>query len=512
MRCPKCGYNSFDHLDSCKKCGKDLAEFKQRYGIRSVLFPGKNQVTPVLDDFPEEEVVTETVAAGAAVAATVGVAAAATTVMDDAVAEPATASKSSDSDDFGFDFMGDSAEDDDLSFDELFEEAAEEEDVEESLEAPRAEKQAAETEDAAEDFAFDLPEDDTDLEDDFGFEVEGNGEQENPKNPFDLPESSQDAGAPESTSHFINETFVENVNGVASARKNAIAGNDLDPEPFVSAKTQGIQADLFAEEPSVEDHAESFAYEQFSVTDASAKEHVSSSFTSHSAEIDSVPTSSDEPELYPVTNADLSLESDEEPEDEFTLGAVPDAANTGVAVATTAVLTAPLTEPLFVAQDDESEEVDELDESDSPSLGSRIIAFFCDLSLLLVVGVAFVVASEAAMTSGPLRLVPSKETLIDLSIPYFLVLFFLSFSYFTLFHFLTGQTPGKMLTSLRVETLEREPLSFGQAFLRSVGGLIQVLPIGLGFLSVLLYPLKRGWNDRLAGTRVVTLKSAPVEE
>ncbi len=26
MRCPKCGYISFDHLERCKKCGKDIAE------------------------------------------------------------------------------------------------------------------------------------------------------------------------------------------------------------------------------------------------------------------------------------------------------------------------------------------------------------------------------------------------------------------------------------------------------------------------------------------------------
>ena len=26
MRCPKCGFISFDHLTSCAKCGKDIAE------------------------------------------------------------------------------------------------------------------------------------------------------------------------------------------------------------------------------------------------------------------------------------------------------------------------------------------------------------------------------------------------------------------------------------------------------------------------------------------------------
>ena len=26
MRCPKCGYNQFDHLDTCSKCRADLSE------------------------------------------------------------------------------------------------------------------------------------------------------------------------------------------------------------------------------------------------------------------------------------------------------------------------------------------------------------------------------------------------------------------------------------------------------------------------------------------------------
>lgn len=39
MKCPKCGYNSFEYLDQCKKCGHDLAVFKESNGIRSVLVP-----------------------------------------------------------------------------------------------------------------------------------------------------------------------------------------------------------------------------------------------------------------------------------------------------------------------------------------------------------------------------------------------------------------------------------------------------------------------------------------
>ncbi|TLM62823.1 MAG: hypothetical protein FDZ69_12835 [Deltaproteobacteria bacterium] len=34
MRCPKCGFHSFDHLDSCKICHADLTGLKSRLGHR----------------------------------------------------------------------------------------------------------------------------------------------------------------------------------------------------------------------------------------------------------------------------------------------------------------------------------------------------------------------------------------------------------------------------------------------------------------------------------------------
>ncbi len=33
MKCPKCGYVSFDYLDQCKKCGQNLIELRKRLGI-----------------------------------------------------------------------------------------------------------------------------------------------------------------------------------------------------------------------------------------------------------------------------------------------------------------------------------------------------------------------------------------------------------------------------------------------------------------------------------------------
>jgi hypothetical protein len=40
MKCPKCGYHSFDHLDSCKKCGQGLADHKAKFNLRGFFFPG----------------------------------------------------------------------------------------------------------------------------------------------------------------------------------------------------------------------------------------------------------------------------------------------------------------------------------------------------------------------------------------------------------------------------------------------------------------------------------------
>lgn len=39
MKCPKCGFNSFEYYDSCSKCSGDLAGYKQTYSITSMVFP-----------------------------------------------------------------------------------------------------------------------------------------------------------------------------------------------------------------------------------------------------------------------------------------------------------------------------------------------------------------------------------------------------------------------------------------------------------------------------------------
>ncbi|NOQ41455.1 MAG: hypothetical protein GQ563_03010 [Desulfuromusa sp.] len=463
MRCPKCGYNSFDHLDSCKKCGKDLVDFKQSFGIKSVLFPG--QMSPG-GGAEEEEF--DSMTADAAVTAATGIAVAEATETE-AIATEATVSAASDEsvaaetdgDDFGFDFMGDSAEDDDLSFDELFEEAPEDEDIEETIEAP---KEAAEAK-SGDDFSFDSPDEEAALEDDFGFdpadkasdsaaedefsfddeepvsESEDSGTEEGPKRPFDLPESPQVVGAPEaSLSHSAGQSSVSAVVG----ESGVLFAEDVD-----SSVPEGYLSETGREDSFVPDQVEPL--EPITVVDAEGdKAGIVAPLVAAVTTAASVATS-----VVPDTPPEVTV--------------------AGVAAS-------------------------------PPSLGSCIGAFVYDFILLVIVGISFIVAAEAAMSTAETSFIPSLETLIDLSVPYFLVLFFLAFGYFTLFHFLVGQTPGKMLTGLRVETTGGEPLTFSQAFLRSVGGLLQLLPAGLGYLVMLTSPERRGWNDRLAGTRVVALR------
>ena len=55
MKCPKCGYNSFDHLDNCKKCDTDLTGHKEKFQLHGFYSPG--QTAPAA---PVSEGVTET--------------------------------------------------------------------------------------------------------------------------------------------------------------------------------------------------------------------------------------------------------------------------------------------------------------------------------------------------------------------------------------------------------------------------------------------------------------------
>lgn len=79
-------------------------------------------------------------------------------------------------------------------------------------------------------------------------------------------------------------------------------------------------------------------------------------------------------------------------------------------------------------------------------------------------------------------------------------------TYFTWFHGIRGQTPGKKLFGLCVIQVSGDPMTLGIAFLRWTGYLISGLIFFLGFLWIALDGRKQGWHDKIAATLVVREK------
>lgn len=52
MKCPKCGYNSFEYLDTCKKCSADLTSFKASNKIIPLIIPLSRTVAPTPSSEP----------------------------------------------------------------------------------------------------------------------------------------------------------------------------------------------------------------------------------------------------------------------------------------------------------------------------------------------------------------------------------------------------------------------------------------------------------------------------
>lgn len=75
---------------------------------------------------------------------------------------------------------------------------------------------------------------------------------------------------------------------------------------------------------------------------------------------------------------------------------------------------------------------------------------------------------------------------------------------FVLLAAFSGRTLGKWITGLRIERRDGEPVSFARALVRhSIGYLLTILTLGLGFLITAFDPQGRALHDWLAGTIVV---------
>ncbi|MRR16966.1 MAG: RDD family protein [Deltaproteobacteria bacterium] len=143
----------------------------------------------------------------------------------------------------------------------------------------------------------------------------------------------------------------------------------------------------------------------------------------------------------------------------------------------------------------------------------RFVAYTIDGFIVSVVFIILAVISGIAFFTGAMSGKPSvwisqmndPQYLgsIGIAIAGFYTLLFIA--YFTYFQGLGGRTPGKKLLGLQVVSVDGRPISFGVAFLRSVGYLVSSLlfTIPLGYIWAAFDKRKQAWHDKIAGTVVI---------
>jgi uncharacterized RDD family membrane protein YckC len=141
----------------------------------------------------------------------------------------------------------------------------------------------------------------------------------------------------------------------------------------------------------------------------------------------------------------------------------------------------------------------------------RLVAYIIDSTIVCFIFMILFTIAALAFFFGAISS-NSKDFIADLTDPtrFFPIIisiwifyFFINVAYFTYFHGATGRTPGKMLLGLQVVSADGTPVSFGIAFLRSVGYLISSAIFNLGFIWVGFDERKQGWHDKIADTVVI---------
>jgi uncharacterized RDD family membrane protein YckC len=82
---------------------------------------------------------------------------------------------------------------------------------------------------------------------------------------------------------------------------------------------------------------------------------------------------------------------------------------------------------------------------------------------------------------------------------------FIEILYLTGFWVWRGQTPGKMITGIKVIRTDSSPLTTPYAFLRYLGYILCFLTLLIGFIWIAFDDRKQGLHDKVADTYVVKL-------
>jgi len=136
------------------------------------------------------------------------------------------------------------------------------------------------------------------------------------------------------------------------------------------------------------------------------------------------------------------------------------------------------------------------------SIDGCIVSFIFIL-LIFISGLAFFTGTISGGNNILITKFIDPQKIFSLTFRLWIFSTLINLAYFTYFHGAAGRTPGKMLLGLQVISTEGQPISFGIAFLRSVGYIISSLFFCLGFIWVGFDKKKQGWHDKIAGTVVI---------
>jgi uncharacterized RDD family membrane protein YckC len=133
-------------------------------------------------------------------------------------------------------------------------------------------------------------------------------------------------------------------------------------------------------------------------------------------------------------------------------------------------------------------------------LVTRSLAFFGDL--VVINAIAFAVGVGLGLVASVLSASDLKVGLGEaLAAIGGLTLF--GAIYLVAFWTLLGQTPGMWLMRLAVLPVHGDRVGLGRALRRLLGLVLAALPLGAGFLWILVDDRRQGWQDKVAGTIVV---------
>jgi len=141
----------------------------------------------------------------------------------------------------------------------------------------------------------------------------------------------------------------------------------------------------------------------------------------------------------------------------------------------------------------------------------RFVAYMIDgfiigfifILLMTVAGFAYLAGAMSGQGGAILAKITDPEQMASFALWMWAFSIFINIAYFTYFHGSTGRTPGKTLLGLQVVSADGTSISYGIAFLRSVGYLVSSLVFCLGYLWVAFDRQKQGWHDKIAGTVVI---------